>query len=204
LQIDRALAFLFISYGNTRKDTLLESVPLGVTTWRSPVVAPAGTVAVISELDATVKFPALPLKLTLVAPVRLVPRILTVVPTFPAVGCVSTNGGKPMERLKTVPQVKPEQALAPPSAVVPYKFPLVSWTSPAAGYWPSAQAVCEKKVDGVVGVPFRVILKTVPPLFAPPISITPYKFPSVAWISAERSEEHTSELQSLRHLVCRL
>src|ERR1035438_10831113 len=26
----------------------------------------------------------------------------------------------------------------------------------------------------------------------------------VAWINVDRSEEHTSELQSLRHLVCRL
>src|SRR5580704_10430225 len=137
----------------TRKSTLLDSVPPGVTTWTSPVVAPAGTVVVISELDTTVKVPALPLKLTLVAPVRLVPRILTVVPTFAAVGCVSTNGGKPMERLKTVPQVKPEQALAPPSAVVPYKYPLVSWTSPAAGYWPSAQVGCEQKLYSVVSVP---------------------------------------------------
>src|SRR5258705_6089891 len=29
-------------------------------------------------------------------------------------------------------------------------------------------------------------------------------FPSLASVSMERSEEHTSELQSLRHLVCRL
>jgi hypothetical protein len=36
-----------------------------------------------------VKVVALPLKLTLVAPVRLVPRILTVAPTFAAVGSVS-------------------------------------------------------------------------------------------------------------------
>ena len=54
-------------YG-TRKGTLLESVPLGVTTWTSPVVAPAGTVVVISELDTTVKVAAVPLKLTLPAP----------------------------------------------------------------------------------------------------------------------------------------
>src|SRR5205814_9718607 len=27
---------------------------------------------------------------------------------------------------------------------------------------------------------------------------------AVAWVVPERSEEHTSELQSLRHLVCRL
>jgi hypothetical protein len=44
---------------------LLESVPLGVTTWTSPVVAPAGTVVVISELETTVKVAATPLNLSL-------------------------------------------------------------------------------------------------------------------------------------------
>ena len=100
---------------------MLESVPLGVTTWRSPVAASAGTVVVISERDTTVKVAALPLKLTLVAPVRLVPRILILAPTFAAVGCVSTNGPRPTDRLKTVPS-----PLAPPSSVVPYKFPSVA------------------------------------------------------------------------------
>ena len=60
-----------------RKGTLLESVPLGVTTWTVPVVAPFGTVVVISELETTSKTAPVPLKVTLVAPVRFVPRILT-------------------------------------------------------------------------------------------------------------------------------
>jgi hypothetical protein len=85
-------------YG-TRKDTLLESVPLGVTTLTSPVVAPVGTVAVISELDSTLKAANMPLKLTLVASVRLVPRILTAAPTFPEAGSVFTNGPIPTDRL---------------------------------------------------------------------------------------------------------
>src|ERR1022692_844339 len=84
-----------------RKGTLLESVPLGVTTWTVPVVAPVGTVVVISELETTSKTAAVPLKLTLVAPVRFVPRILTAAPTLPKVGSVSTNGPKPTDRLKT-------------------------------------------------------------------------------------------------------
>lgn len=70
----------------TRKGTLLESVPLCVTTWTSPVVTPAGTVVVISELDTTVKVAAVPVELTLVVPVRLVPRMLTAAPTFPEAG----------------------------------------------------------------------------------------------------------------------
>jgi hypothetical protein len=50
-----------------------------------------------------VKTAAAPLKLTLVAPVRSVPRISTVAPTLPEVGSVSTNGPRPTDRLKTVP-----------------------------------------------------------------------------------------------------
>src|ERR1700683_105900 len=87
----------------TMKDTLLESVPLGVTTLTSPVMAPAGTVVVISELDTTVKLAAVPLKVTLVAPVRLVPSMLTAAPAAPEPGCVSTNGLRPRDRLKPVP-----------------------------------------------------------------------------------------------------
>src|ERR1022692_2362052 len=97
------------AYGTTRKDALLESVPLGVTTWTFPLVAPAVTVVVISELETTVKTAAVPLKLTLVAPVRLVPRILTAAPTLPKGGRGFTNGPRPTDRRNTVPPL-----LAPP------------------------------------------------------------------------------------------
>jgi hypothetical protein len=56
--------------GVTRKGTLLVSVPVGVTTVRLPVLAPAGTMAVISVLETTVNVAARPSKMTLVAPVR--------------------------------------------------------------------------------------------------------------------------------------
>lgn len=46
-------------------------------------------------------------KLTLVAPVRSLPRILTAAPTLPEVVCVSTNGPRPTDRLKIVPQPEP-------------------------------------------------------------------------------------------------
>jgi hypothetical protein len=65
----------------TINGTLLESVPLGVTTSTSPVVASAGTVVVTSELDTTVKPAAVPLNVTPVAPVRLAPRMLPAAPT---------------------------------------------------------------------------------------------------------------------------
>ncbi len=90
--------------GVTRKLTLLESVALGVFTWTLPVVAPVGTVVVISELETTVNVAAVPLNVTLVAPVSFVPRILTAAPTLPEVGSVSTNGRRPTARLNIVPQ----------------------------------------------------------------------------------------------------
>jgi len=89
-------------HGSTRKGTLLESVPLDITASTFPVVAPFGTVAMISEAEATVYLAGVPLNFTLVAPTRLVPRILTVVPTLPEVGSVSTNVPRPTESLKTV------------------------------------------------------------------------------------------------------
>jgi hypothetical protein len=86
------------------KGTLLVSVPPGVITATEPLVAPAGTLVVISELETTVNAAAVPLKVTLVAPVRSVPRILTAAPALPDVGSVFTNGPSPTDRLKTVPQ----------------------------------------------------------------------------------------------------
>jgi hypothetical protein len=55
---------------NTRNGTLLDSELLGVVTITVPVVDPGGTVAVISVADTTVNAVAVPLKVTLVVPVR--------------------------------------------------------------------------------------------------------------------------------------
>src|SRR5215469_5391655 len=90
--------------GSTRKNTLLLSDPFDVVTSTGPEVAPVGTIVVISVGDTTLKVAAVPLKLTLVAFVRFVPRIVTEVPTLPTVGTVFTNGPSPTKRLKTVPR----------------------------------------------------------------------------------------------------
>src|ERR1700722_5087662 len=103
LALGQSSALLFIRLYGIRNATLLESVPPGVTTFTVPVVAPVGTVVVISELETTLKVAAVPLKVTLVAPVSLVPRILMAAPTLPEVGNASTNGPSPTERLNTVP-----------------------------------------------------------------------------------------------------
>src|SRR5581483_4954936 len=62
------------------------AAPFGPVTETGPDVAPAGTVAVIVELDTTVKGAAVPLKATDVAPVNPLPEIVTNVPTGPEVG----------------------------------------------------------------------------------------------------------------------
>jgi len=65
--------------------TLLVSVPLGVVTVTGPEVAPAGTVVLIAVPEPTVNVDAVPLKCTAVAPVKSVPRIVTLAPTLPKV-----------------------------------------------------------------------------------------------------------------------
>lgn len=92
------------AYGATRKTSLVTRVPSGVFTSTLPVVAPSGTVVLISELDTTVNVAWVPLKVTLVEPFSFVPRIMTGFPTLDVVGRVSTNGPRPTDRLKTVPQ----------------------------------------------------------------------------------------------------
>ena len=51
-----------------------------------PAVAPAGTVVVILVTELTVNTAGVPLNVTLVAPVKLSPVIVTLLPTLPEVG----------------------------------------------------------------------------------------------------------------------
>ena len=64
----------------------LVAVPPGVVTRIGPVVAVAGTVAVIRVAEFTVNVADTPLKVTEVAPVNPVPVMTTLVPTGPLVG----------------------------------------------------------------------------------------------------------------------
>lgn len=57
---DAELAAAEANHGLTRKGTLLKSVLLGVTTLILPVVAPAGTVVVISLFDTIVNVAGVP------------------------------------------------------------------------------------------------------------------------------------------------
>jgi hypothetical protein len=79
-------------------------VPLGITTCTEPVVAPVGTEVVIAEpVELTLNIAAVALNVTLVVPVRLVPRIVTFAPTSPVLVCSATNDPKPTFKLKMVP-----------------------------------------------------------------------------------------------------
>jgi len=82
---------------------LLESVPPGVTTCNVPLVAPIGTWVMIAVGESTVNSEGAPLKVTLDAPVRFVPRIVTGVPILPNHGTVFTKGASPIDNRKTVP-----------------------------------------------------------------------------------------------------
>ena len=64
-------------------------MPLGVVTLTVPDVAPAGTAVVISVSEMTENAAGVPLKLTPVDPVKLYPRIITLDPALPEVGCVA-------------------------------------------------------------------------------------------------------------------
>jgi len=79
---------VMVGFGTvTVKLVALVAVPEGVVTVIVPVVAVAGTMAVIDVAFETVKVVASdPLKETLVAPVRLAPEIVILVPTGPLSG----------------------------------------------------------------------------------------------------------------------
>ena len=70
----------------TVKVDALVAVPDGVVTEMVPVVALAGTVAVICVEEFTVYVAVVPLNFTDVAPVKLVPVMVTLAPTRPLVG----------------------------------------------------------------------------------------------------------------------
>lgn len=70
----------------TVKLAALEAVPCGVATLSVPVVAPEGTLVVISVCETTLKVASTPLNVTDWTPLNSVPRIVTGVPTPPLSG----------------------------------------------------------------------------------------------------------------------
>src|SRR6266568_3961855 len=70
----------------TVKALALSTEPAGVVTLILPLVAPPGTVVLIWVSETTPKVAATPLKATWVAPVKLLPVMVTPVPPGPLVG----------------------------------------------------------------------------------------------------------------------
>ena len=64
----------------------LVAVPPGVVTLSGPLVAPAGTEVWITVSDDTVKVAPTPLNVTAVAPLKLVPLMVTLAPIAPVAG----------------------------------------------------------------------------------------------------------------------
>jgi hypothetical protein len=106
----------------TVKLLVLVTEPAGVVTLIGPVVAPAGTVAVILVDLTTLNVAAVPLNVTPVAPVKFVPVIVTVVPTGPKVGVNDVIVGAPA----AVVTLKPWELQSLPPGVVTQIFPVVA------------------------------------------------------------------------------
>src|SRR5207245_11637495 len=128
-----------------------------VVTLIVPVVAPAGTVAVIWVSEFTVNVAVVPLNVTAVAPVKAVPVSVTLAPTAPLVGekLVMVGGGMTVKELALVP--------VPPAVVTPM-VPVVAPVGTVAVIW-----VAEFTVNAaVVPVNFTALA----PVTAVPVMVT--------------------------------
>jgi hypothetical protein len=93
----------------TVKLLALVAVPPEVVTLIGPVVAPLGTVAEIDVAELIVKLALVPLNRTALAPLKLVPLIVTVVPAPPLVGeKLLIVGGRMTVKLLALVAVPPE------------------------------------------------------------------------------------------------
>src|SRR5262249_38508138 len=104
--------------GVTRKLPALTAVPAGVVTLIFPDVAVAGTVTVMALAVTVLTVPALPLNFTALAPVKLLPVIVTSVFTAPLVGMKLVMRGATTKSFALV---------AVPPAVVTLIFPEVAF-----------------------------------------------------------------------------
>jgi len=108
-----------LGVGMTLKLAALVAVPPGVVTATGPLVAPAGTVAVICVAESALKVAAAPLKRTALAPVKPLPVSVTLVPADPVIGAKSAMPGGGMTAKLVV-------LVATPPGVVTEIVPLVA------------------------------------------------------------------------------
>ena len=144
----------------TVKLVVLVPVPLGAVTLTGPVVAPGGTVTVIDVAETTLNDVAgVVLNLTAVAPRKLVPVIVTVVPAAPVVGVnlVAVGAGT----VKLVPEV------AVPTAVETLMGPVV------APFGTVALIDVAVLVTMVAGTPLKVTAVALPRLVPVMVTLLP-------------------------------
>src|SRR6266850_1379408 len=139
----------------TVKLPALVAVPPGVVTLIVPVVALVGTVARMDVAELTVKVALTPLKATPLVPVKLVPLMVTLVPTGPLAGVKPVIAGGLIT-------VKLPALLAVPPGVVTLMVTLVP-TGPLAGVKPViVGGLITVKLPALVAVPPGVVTLIVP------------------------------------------
>ena len=121
----------------TVKSVALVAVPAAVVTAMRPVVAPAGTVAVILTCVLVVMAAAVPLNVTDDAPARLAPLMVTLAPTAPVDGVKLVIRGATMKLVALV--------AVPPGAVVTPIGPVVALAGTVA-------VICVLEFDDERGV----------------------------------------------------
>jgi hypothetical protein len=128
----------------TVKLLALAAVPLGVVTLSAPEVAPAGTVATITVSELTEKLAASELNATAVAPVKLAPLIVTLLPTSPLAGVkllivgglrwmvteVLAAGAETVAPLLASVPVAPAEKVAVPIVLLAVHAQVKSWAEP--------------------------------------------------------------------------
>ena len=107
------------------------------------MAAPAGTLVVIWVSESTVKAPAVPLKVTAIAPVKLAPVTVTTVPTGPLIGVKPVIIGDVTVKSLTLKAV--------PAALVTLILPVVAPAGTVALIWLSEPTV------KVAAVPLKVV-----------------------------------------------
>jgi len=137
------------------------AVPPGPVTEIGPVVVPASTVAVMEVAELTVNVAAVPLNLTAVTPVRLLPVIATTVPTGPEAGVKEARLGAGVIAVT----VNEPELLTDPPGVATAILPVVAPVGTVA-----VIEVAELTVNMVAAVPLN--LTTVAPVRFVPVIVT--------------------------------
>lgn len=159
-----------VRLGATVKLVALVLVPPALMTVKAPVLAPEGTVAVIWVGESTVKVAGVPLKLRLVAPVKLSPTIVTGVPTEPLLG---------LKLLMVGATVKLSRLDAVPPGVVTEIGPVVAPLGTVATTWvlEARVNVADRPLNRTAVVPIRLVpvkstlVPTVPPVGLKPVIV---------------------------------